>query len=67
MEAAENEEVARKFLEAHPEFEAVPCGEKEEIFFKLWPPESGTDGFFLAIFKKINEGQKTGNKTWKKR
>ena len=38
-----------------------------EKFFKLWPPESGTDGFFLAVFKKINEGQKTGAKTWKKR
>lgn len=67
VEAAENEEVAKAFLEAHPELEIVPCGEAEEKFFKLWPPASGTDGFFLAVFKKINAVQKTGNKTWKKR
>jgi len=67
VEAAENEEVAKKFLTAHPELETVPCGEAGEEFFKLWPPESGTDGFFLAVFKKINESQKVENKTWKKR
>ena len=67
VEAAENEDVAKTFLAAHPELEIVPCGDPGEIFFKLWPPESGTDGFFLAVFKKINEGQKAGNKTWKKR
>jgi len=54
-------------LEAHPELEIVPSGEAGEKFFKLWPPESGTDGFFLAVFKKINEGQKEGKTTWKKR
>lgn len=67
VEAAENEEVAKSFLAAHPELESVPCGESGETFFKLWPPESGTDGFFLAVFKKIDEGQKTETKTWKKR
>jgi len=67
IEAAENEEVAKAFLAAHPDLEIVPVGDEGEKFFKLWPPESGTDGFFLAVFKKINEGQKTGAKTWKKR
>ena len=67
VEAAENEEVAKAFLAAHPELEAVPCGDAGEKFFKLWPPESGTDGFFLAVFKKINEGEKVRIKTWKKR
>ncbi len=52
VEAAENERVAEAFLAAHPELEAVPCGEEGEKFFKLWPPESGTDGFFLATFQK---------------
>ena len=55
VEAAENEQVAEAFLAAHPEFQAVPCGEEGEKFFKLWPPESGTDGFFLATFQKINK------------
>jgi 16S rRNA (cytosine967-C5)-methyltransferase len=67
VEAVENEEVVKTFLAAHPELEIVPCGEPGEKFFKLWPPESGTDGFFFTVFKKINEGQKAGNKTWKKR
>ena len=67
VEAAENEEIVKTFLSAHLELEIVPCGEAGEKFFKLWPPESGTDGFFLAVFKKINEGPKEGKKTWKKR
>jgi 16S rRNA (cytosine967-C5)-methyltransferase len=67
VEASENEEVAKTFLAAHPELEIVPSGDAGEKFFKLWPPESGTDGFFLAVFKKINEGPKTESKTWKKR
>jgi len=67
IEAAENEEVAKAFLAAHPELESVPCGEAGEEFFKLWPPASGTDGFFLAVFKKINEEKKEGKTTWKKR
>ena len=67
VEAAENEEVAKAFLAAHPELEIVPCGEAGEKFFKLWPPESGTDGFFLAVFKKINAEPKAESKTWKKR
>ena len=59
VEAAENEEVVKIFLAAHPELQVVPCGEEGGKFFKLWPPESGTDGFFLAIFKKNNQGPTT--------
>ncbi len=59
VEAAENEEVVNAFLAAHPELQVVPCGEEGGKFFKLWPPESGTDGFFLAIFKKNNQGPTT--------
>ncbi|HRY86117.1 MAG TPA: SAM-dependent methyltransferase, partial [Candidatus Omnitrophota bacterium] len=51
-EAAENEKVVEKFLSAHPELRTIPCGEKGDPFFKLWPPETGTDGFFLAVFEK---------------
>ncbi|HOW88333.1 MAG TPA: RsmB/NOP family class I SAM-dependent RNA methyltransferase, partial [Candidatus Omnitrophota bacterium] len=52
VEAAENEKVVEKFLSAHPELRTIPCGEKGDPFFKLWPPETGTDGFFLAVFEK---------------
>ena len=52
VEAIENEQVAEKFLALHPELKLVPCGEKGEKYFTLWPPESATDGFFLAVFEK---------------
>jgi 16S rRNA (cytosine967-C5)-methyltransferase len=52
LDSAENEEVVEAFLKAHPELETISCGENGEKFFKLWPPETGTDGFFLAVFKK---------------
>lgn len=67
VEAAENEGVVKAFLAAHPEMEIVPCGEAGEKFFKLWPPESGTDGFFLAVFQKVNQDPTAEKKTWKKR
>lgn len=54
VEDQENEAVVEKFLLAHPELESVSCGEEGERFFKLWPPESGTDGFFLAVMQKKN-------------
>lgn len=52
VEAVENEEVVARFLVLHPELKLVPCGEEGAEFFKLWPPESATDGFFLAVFEK---------------
>ncbi len=67
VEAAENENVAAAFLAAHPELESVPCGEAGEKFFKLWPPESGTDGFFLAVFKYTGQETTGEKKTWKKK
>lgn len=54
VEAGENERVAEKFLSLHPELRPVACGERGETFFKLWPPESATDGFFLAVFEKTS-------------
>ncbi|HNX68389.1 MAG TPA: class I SAM-dependent methyltransferase [Candidatus Omnitrophota bacterium] len=53
VETAENEDVVRKFLEAHPELRLAPCGEDGADYLKLWPPQSATDGFFLAAFEKI--------------
>lgn len=52
LEALENEKVAEVILERHPELRLIPCGEAGEKFFKLWPPASGTDGFFLAMMEK---------------
>jgi len=52
LEALENEQVVEKFLLLHSELKIVSCGEKGEKFFKLWPPETATDGFFLAVFEK---------------
>lgn len=52
VEVAENEEVIEKFLKIHPELEIEPYGDGGKAYFKLWPPESGTDGFFLAVLKK---------------
>lgn len=57
----ENEYIAEKFLERHPEFEAVlPKGVLDQLalssdssFLKLLPHRHGTDGFFVAIFKKM--------------
>lgn len=53
VEAAENEAVVERVLERHPELALVPCGDGGGKFFRLWPPESGTDGFFLAVMEKI--------------
>jgi len=50
----ENEEVVERFLAEHREFvpssEGMPFGEAAVTFF---PHEHGTDGFFLAKFKKM--------------
>ncbi len=54
IEPVENEKVVEEFLCRHPGLQSVACGDAGERFFKLWPPESGTDGFFLAVFQKIS-------------
>lgn len=57
----ENEEVAEKFLKEHPEFQLEPMEkvlpEKllpfvQKGFFKTFPPENRTDGFFAARWVK---------------
>lgn len=54
----ENEEVVAAFLEAHPDFSPVPfetpCGMCDGRY-TAFPPKSGTDGFFVAKFRKHPE------------
>jgi 16S rRNA (cytosine967-C5)-methyltransferase len=52
LEPVENETLVEEVLAKHPELRCVPCGDAGERFFALWPPESGTDGFFLATMEK---------------
>ncbi len=53
----ENEEVAARFLDAHPEYRAEPfavCGIRgEDGMHTFWPQLDGTDGFFAAKFRRI--------------
>lgn len=59
----ENEEVADAFLKGHPEFHHEPFslpGPIEEVAegrITLWPQRCGTDGFFLAKFRKTSESK----------
>ena len=59
---AENEAVADRFLAAHPEFAPEgfllpgPLGRVEEGRCTLWPQRLGTDGFFLARFRRKGDG-----------
>ena len=49
----ENEEVAEKFLASHPDFS--PCSDRMPFgkpMITLFPGEHGTDGFFIAKFRK---------------
>jgi 16S rRNA (cytosine967-C5)-methyltransferase len=57
IEESENEGTVERILAGHPELSLVPCGENGETFFKLWPPVSGTDGFFLAVMEKTGTAQ----------
>lgn len=51
----ENEEVVKKFLQAHPDFELVPFKltklESKTGMLKIMPDLDGNDGFFIAKFK----------------
>lgn len=51
LEPEENEQVMEKFLSVHPELKLIP-DENGKPFFKLFPPENQTDGFFLGIAEK---------------
>lgn len=53
----ENEGIVTAFLEAHPEFEAVPfthpiCGAQECGWITLLPHRHRTDGFFIAKLRR---------------
>ena len=53
----ENEGVAEAFLQAHPEFEPVPVypvlgGVLEQPMATILPEMFGSDGFFVAKFRK---------------
>ena len=52
----ENEENRERFLREHPEYsactEAMPFGKSEATLF---PDEHGTDGFYIAAFRKTGD------------
>jgi len=57
----ENEDVARAFAAAHPEFHPLPCREilaAQRVVLdcddqlRLWPHRHGCDGFFAAAFER---------------
>ncbi len=53
LNKAENEEIAERFLNEHPEFS--PCGDgmyEGKPMMTFFPDEHGTDGFFVAKFIK---------------
>ena len=52
IEELENEKVVSKILKEHSDLEINNCGFNGAPYFKLWPPTSRTDGFFMACFKK---------------
>jgi 16S rRNA (cytosine967-C5)-methyltransferase len=60
--AAENQDIIRAFLEAHPEFKALDCAEllrRQDINLEtgeqlqLWTHIHNTDGFFAAAMERI--------------
>lgn len=57
----ENENVAQGFLTSHPDFSLEgfhlpgPMGDVAEGQCTLWPQRLGTDGFFLAKFRKAGK------------
>ncbi|OLA61020.1 MAG: hypothetical protein BHW37_01285 [Firmicutes bacterium CAG:272_52_7] len=52
----ENEENRERILRVHPEYsactEAMPFGKSEATLF---PDEHGTDGFYIAAFRKTGD------------
>lgn len=63
LRRAENEGVAEDFLARHPAFQAEgfalpgPVREVAEGMTTLWPQRLGTDGFFLARFRRQDAGK----------
>lgn len=61
LRRSENESVARRFLEANRDFTAekidipqIESAVKDEPWLTLMPPGSGSDGFFMAAFRRAN-------------
>jgi 16S rRNA (cytosine967-C5)-methyltransferase len=59
----ENEEVARRFSQSHPEWEMEPAAGfipescrsmVQGDFFRSWPHRHGTDGFFGARWRRMD-------------
>ena len=49
----ENDEVVNAFLKSHPEYELIKGkGAGEDGFLRLFPHESGCDGFFVAKLRR---------------
>jgi 16S rRNA (cytosine967-C5)-methyltransferase len=64
----ENEDIAEAFLSANPEFSLIPANEilsQQQIkldtgkYLKLLPHLHGTDGFFAAVFERIDSTKTT--------
>lgn len=60
--AAENQDIIRAFLDTHPEFRALDCGEllrRQDInldvgeHLQLWTHIHNTDGFFAAAMERV--------------
>jgi len=62
LEEEENQEIVNKFLDKHPEAGLVlPAAAwlqrlfDERRFFELFPPDTGSDGFFAVVLEKHSE------------
>ena len=56
----ENSKNVKDFLEKHPEFEEIKVktdlnlqADRREDYLKIFPDDYGSDGFFIAGFKKV--------------
>ena len=66
LEAEENENVVRRFLEKNRDFALIPRGEAgagaldpfwcDDGFFRSYPHRHGTDGFFAARLTRRRQG-----------
>lgn len=57
----ENAQIVQRFLQNHPEFTCLPVCEKwdgvfSECMVTLWPKDFGSDGFFIAKMRRIENG-----------
>ena len=50
----ENEEVIRRFLGEHPEFEPYAVTKDGGFFRTLLPETDGSDGFFFSAVRRIS-------------